>query len=39
MITFTNPDSNKNSCGGGMLVFAWYIWEKEVEGKPTMDWI
>lgn len=38
-ITFTNPDSNKKTHGGGMLAFAWYIWERGFEGKPTIDWI
>jgi hypothetical protein len=22
-----------------MLAFAWYIWERGFEGKPTIDWI
>ena len=38
-ITFTNPDSGKKSHGGGMLAFAWFIWEKGFNGKPTIDWI
>ena len=38
-ITFTNPDSGKKSHGGGMLAFAWFIWEKNYNGKPTIDWI
>ena len=38
-ITFTNPDSNKKTHGGGMLAFAWFIWEKGYEGKPYIDWI
>ena len=38
-ITFTNPDSGKKSHGGGMLAFAWFIWEKDYNGKPTIDWI
>lgn len=38
-ITFTNPDSGKKSHGGGMLAFAWFIWEKGFTGKPTIDWI
>ena len=38
-ITFINPDSGKKSHGGGMLAFAWFIWEKNYNGKPTIDWI
>jgi len=38
-ITFTNPDSNKKTHGGGMLAFAWYIWERGYEGKPYIEWI
>ena len=38
-ITFINPDSGKKSHGGGMLAFAWFIWEKDYNGKPTIDWI
>ena len=29
----------KKTHGGGMLAFAWYIWERGFEGKPTIDWI
>ena len=38
-ITFINPDSGKKSHGGGMLAFAWFIWEKGYDNKPTIDWI
>ena len=38
-ITFINPDSGKKSHGGGMLAFAWFIWEKDYNGKPTINWI
>jgi len=38
-ITFINPDSGKKSHGGGMLAFAWFIWERGFSGKPTIDWI
>jgi len=38
-ITFTNPDSSKKTHGGGMLAFAWYIWERGYEGKPFIEWI
>lgn len=26
----------KNS---GMIAYAWYVWDKEYKGKPTVDWI
>ena len=38
-ITFINPESGKKSHGGGMLAFAWFIWENDYNGKPTIDWI
>ena len=31
--------SNKKTHGGGMLAFAWYIWERGYEGKPYIEWI
>ena len=24
---------------GGMIPFAWFVWEKGHTGKPTIDWI
>jgi hypothetical protein len=24
---------------GGMIDYAWYVWERGYEGKPTLDWI
>ena len=26
----------KNS---GMIAYAWYVWEKGYDGKPTIEWI
>ncbi len=26
----------KNS---GMIAYAWYVWDKEYKGKPTIEWI
>ena len=23
----------------GMMVYAWYLWDKEYEGKPTISWL
>ena len=25
--------------GGGMLAFAWFVFDKEYSGKPTLEWI
>jgi hypothetical protein len=25
--------------GGGMLAFAWFVFDKEHNGKPTLEWI
>jgi hypothetical protein len=25
--------------GGGMLAFAWYVFDKTYNGKPTLEWI
>ena len=24
---------------GGMIAFAWFVWDKSYKGKPTIDWI
>jgi hypothetical protein len=24
---------------GGMIAFAWFVWEKGYEGKPTLGWL
>lgn len=29
----------KLSSGGGMIAFAWYVWEHGHEGKPTLGWL
>ena len=34
-VSFPTTDS-KN---GGMIAFAWFIWERGYEGEPTIDWI
>jgi len=23
----------------GMIAYAWYVWDKEHKGKPTIEWI
>lgn len=25
--------------GGSAIAYAWFIWEKGYDGKPTLDWI
>lgn len=25
--------------GGSAVAYAWFVWEKGFEGKPTIDWI
>jgi hypothetical protein len=24
---------------GGMIAFAWFVWEKNYQGKPTLGWL
>ena len=31
-----NEGTHKNN---GMIAFAWFVWEKGYNGKPTIDWI
>jgi hypothetical protein len=36
-VTLTrNGEPSRN---GGMIAFAWYVWEKNYKGKPTIGWI
>lgn len=36
-VSFCKEDkSHKN---GGMMAFAWFVWEKGYVGEPTIDWI
>lgn len=28
-----------NSKNGGMLAFAWFVWEKQASGRPYIDWL
>ena len=34
-VSFPTP----NSKNGGMIAFAWFIWERGYVGKPFIDWI
>lgn len=33
---FKNGKKMKNS---GMIAYAWYVWDKNYKGKPTIEWI
>lgn len=35
-VTIRGPNS---SGGGGMIAFAWYIWDFHYKGDPTIGWI
>ncbi len=30
---------NENSSAGGMIAFAWFVWERGYSGKPMIGWI
>ena len=32
----SNGEKMKNS---GMIAYAWYVWDKDYKGKPTIEWI
>lgn len=35
-----NGEFEKMKAGGGSAIaYAWFIWEKGYDGKPTLDWI
>jgi methylase of polypeptide subunit release factors len=29
----------KETPNGGMMAFAWFVWEKDYQGRPQVDWI
>tara|TARA_Y100000593_G_C4186894_1_gene274838 strand:- start:52 stop:660 length:609 start_codon:yes stop_codon:yes gene_type:complete len=29
----------KKMKNGGMIAYAWYVWDKDYVGKPTIEWI
>lgn len=33
---YKNGEKMKNS---GMIAYAWFVWDKEYKGKPTIEWI
>lgn len=34
-MTHTEQHGKRN----GIIAFAWFVWDKEYKGKPTIDWI
>ena len=36
-LTFKRGETTTH--GGGMLSFAWYIWDRDHEGPPTIGWL
>lgn len=30
---------DKQMSAGGMIAYAWYVWDKNYTGKPTIEWI
>jgi hypothetical protein len=37
-ITFKHPDA-RDTHGGGMMCFAWFVWDHAHTGKPTLGWL
>ena len=33
------PYGEEKPKNGGTKMFAWYVWDKEYDGKPTLSWI
>ena len=33
---YKNGDVGKNS---GLIAYAWFVWDKDYNGKPTIEWI
>lgn len=33
------PFGEEKPTNGGTKMFAWFVWDKEYEGKPTLSWI
>ena len=38
-LSFVNGETSSKIDGGGMMAFAWFIWEHGHEGPPTLGWI
>ncbi len=38
-LAFPAGSPHAQSKGGGMLAFAWFVWEHGYTGKPTLGWL
>lgn len=38
-VTFKRGGTDEGNGGGGMIAFAWFVWEHGYTGKPTVGWI
>lgn len=38
-LTMQRARQAEESDAGGMIAFAWFVWEKGYEGKPTLGWL
>ncbi len=38
-LSFQPGDGKRKLEGGGMMAFAWFVWEHGHEGPPTLGWI
>lgn len=38
-ISFKSGSEHAAKIGGGMMCFAWFVWDPAHAGKPTIDWI
>ena len=36
-VTLCKPGANIKT--GGMIAYAWFVWDKSHKGKPTIEWI
>jgi hypothetical protein len=36
-VSFARGDGEDG--GAGLLAYAWFVWERNYKGKPTIDWI
>jgi hypothetical protein len=37
-LNFTRNGDEKIK-GGGMIAFAWFVWERGYSGKPMVEWL
>lgn len=36
---FRNGENKRESEGGGMMTFCWFVWQRGYSGKPMVGWI